>query len=178
MAFWVGIGSIVTRSSGAKSLLPACGVVLLSDNTTTAIQTALGNVTLRYQARTTQRGVFSCCGHFLSFDVFLPLQSTFWTEEVLFIVLHVVQCIQLLHSHSNRPDHQLPHRWASSQTRSAERFFVYLYILLNSVYFRPYESRRCDARNCLSPVGETALFSTRALQKEALRCDSSGTDGT
>uniref|UniRef100_A0A671WAH1 Sodium-dependent multivitamin transporter n=1 Tax=Sparus aurata TaxID=8175 RepID=A0A671WAH1_SPAAU len=46
VAFWVGIGSIVTRSSGTKSLLPACGVVLLSDNTTTAIQTALGNVTL------------------------------------------------------------------------------------------------------------------------------------
>ncbi|XP_038155542.1 solute carrier family 5 member 6 [Cyprinodon tularosa] len=41
-AFWVGIGSIVTHSSGAKRLPPSCHV-----NATTAIQTALTNVTSR-----------------------------------------------------------------------------------------------------------------------------------
>ncbi|KAM4724560.1 sodium-dependent multivitamin transporter-like isoform 2-T2 [Anableps anableps] len=42
MAFWVGIGSIVNRSSGAKLLLPSC-----HGNTTTGFQTALSNVTSR-----------------------------------------------------------------------------------------------------------------------------------
>ncbi|XP_042356824.1 solute carrier family 5 member 6 [Plectropomus leopardus] len=46
MAFWVGIGSIVTRSSGTRPLPPECRAVLLSDNTTAAIHTALSNVTL------------------------------------------------------------------------------------------------------------------------------------
>ncbi|XP_007561874.1 sodium-dependent multivitamin transporter isoform X1 [Poecilia formosa] len=41
-AFWVGIGSIVTRSSGAKRLPPSCHI-----NTTAAFQTAIGNVTSR-----------------------------------------------------------------------------------------------------------------------------------
>ncbi|KAF1374560.1 hypothetical protein PFLUV_G00230360 [Perca fluviatilis] len=45
LAFWVGIGSIVTRSSSTRPL-PPCRAVLLSDNTTTAIHTALLNVTL------------------------------------------------------------------------------------------------------------------------------------
>ncbi|XP_054894398.1 solute carrier family 5 member 6 isoform X2 [Poeciliopsis prolifica] len=39
-AFWVGIGSIITRSSGAKRLPPSCHV-----NTTTAFQTAISNAT-------------------------------------------------------------------------------------------------------------------------------------
>ncbi|KAK5603298.1 hypothetical protein CRENBAI_010763, partial [Crenichthys baileyi] len=42
MAFWVGIGSIVTRISGTKSLPPSCHI-----NTTAVIQTALSNVTSR-----------------------------------------------------------------------------------------------------------------------------------
>ncbi|XP_020483072.2 uncharacterized protein [Labrus bergylta] len=46
LSFWVGIGSIVTRSSGTRPLSPTCRAILLSDNTTTAIQTALSNVTL------------------------------------------------------------------------------------------------------------------------------------
>ncbi|XP_069567790.1 sodium-dependent multivitamin transporter-like [Brachyistius frenatus] len=46
VAFWVGIGSIVTRSSTTSPLPPACRVVLLSDNMTTAVQMGLGNVTL------------------------------------------------------------------------------------------------------------------------------------
>ncbi|XP_033499258.1 solute carrier family 5 member 6 [Epinephelus lanceolatus] len=46
MAFWVGIGSIVTRSSGARPLPPHCRAVLLSDNTTIVIHTALSNITL------------------------------------------------------------------------------------------------------------------------------------
>ncbi|XP_005799330.1 sodium-dependent multivitamin transporter-like [Xiphophorus maculatus] len=41
-AFWVGIGSIVTRSSGAKRLPPRCHV-----NTTAVFQTAIGNATSR-----------------------------------------------------------------------------------------------------------------------------------
>ncbi|XP_039992480.1 solute carrier family 5 member 6 [Xiphias gladius] len=51
VAFWVGIGSIFTRSSGARPLPPDCGVILLSDNTTTAIHTALSNVTLSRPSR-------------------------------------------------------------------------------------------------------------------------------
>ncbi|XP_029900889.1 solute carrier family 5 member 6 isoform X2 [Myripristis murdjan] len=47
MAFWVGIGSILTRSSGAKPPPPSCTATLLSGNTTTIIQTALSNATLR-----------------------------------------------------------------------------------------------------------------------------------
>ncbi|XP_070835603.1 solute carrier family 5 member 6 isoform X1 [Chaetodon trifascialis] len=44
VAFWVSIGSIVTRSS---STLPVdCRAILLPDNTTAAIQTALSNATL------------------------------------------------------------------------------------------------------------------------------------
>uniref|UniRef100_A0A8P4KSJ3 Solute carrier family 5 member 6 n=1 Tax=Dicentrarchus labrax TaxID=13489 RepID=A0A8P4KSJ3_DICLA len=46
MSFWVGIGSIVTRSSGPRPPPPDCRAILLSNNTTTAIQTALRNVTL------------------------------------------------------------------------------------------------------------------------------------
>lgn len=42
LSFWVGIGSIVTRSSSARPLPPTC---LQYDNTTAAIQTALSNVT-------------------------------------------------------------------------------------------------------------------------------------
>ncbi|XP_071752021.1 solute carrier family 5 member 6 isoform X2 [Centroberyx gerrardi] len=41
MAFWVGIGSIVTRSSGSRSLPPDCRAMLLSANATAAVQTAL-----------------------------------------------------------------------------------------------------------------------------------------
>ncbi|XP_071353577.1 solute carrier family 5 member 6 [Trachinotus anak] len=46
LAFWVGIGSILTRSPGTRAPVPDCRVVLLSDNTTAAIHTALSNVTL------------------------------------------------------------------------------------------------------------------------------------
>ncbi|XP_059209180.1 solute carrier family 5 member 6 [Centropristis striata] len=46
MAFWIGIGSIVTGSSGKRPLPPSCRAVLLSDNTTAAIHTALANATL------------------------------------------------------------------------------------------------------------------------------------
>ncbi|CAJ1073310.1 adhesion G protein-coupled receptor F5-like isoform X1 [Xyrichtys novacula] len=46
MSLWVGIGSIVTGSSGSRPLPQTCGAVLLSGNTTTVIQTALTNVTL------------------------------------------------------------------------------------------------------------------------------------
>ncbi|XP_041668692.1 solute carrier family 5 member 6 [Cheilinus undulatus] len=42
LSFWVGIGSIITRSSSARPLPPTCRAV----NATTAIQTALTNVTL------------------------------------------------------------------------------------------------------------------------------------
>ncbi|KAM3871173.1 sodium-dependent multivitamin transporter-like [Diretmus argenteus] len=42
MAFWVGVGSIVTRSSGTRSLPPTCGVIL-SANATTAIPTAVSS---------------------------------------------------------------------------------------------------------------------------------------
>ncbi|XP_054469950.1 solute carrier family 5 member 6 isoform X2 [Anoplopoma fimbria] len=44
LAFWVGIGSIVSRSSGPRPLPPGCRAVL--DNTTSAFHTALSNVTL------------------------------------------------------------------------------------------------------------------------------------
>lgn len=44
MAFWVGIGSIVTRSSGARSLPRDCRA--MSGNATAAIQTAFSNVTV------------------------------------------------------------------------------------------------------------------------------------
>ncbi|XP_075964371.1 solute carrier family 5 member 6 [Anarhichas minor] len=47
LSFWVGIGSLLTRSSGTRPLPPGCRAVLLSDNTTSAIHTAaLGNFTL------------------------------------------------------------------------------------------------------------------------------------
>ncbi|MEQ2240024.1 hypothetical protein ILYODFUR_010646 [Ilyodon furcidens] len=42
VAFWVGIGSIITRISGTKLLPPSCHI-----NTTAVIQTALSNVTSR-----------------------------------------------------------------------------------------------------------------------------------
>ncbi|XP_034531447.1 solute carrier family 5 member 6 [Notolabrus celidotus] len=45
LSFWVGIGSIVTRSSSARAPPPTCIAPLLSDNTTAVIQTALSNVT-------------------------------------------------------------------------------------------------------------------------------------
>ncbi|XP_068436796.1 solute carrier family 5 member 6 isoform X2 [Clinocottus analis] len=77
-------------------------------------------------------------------------EPTVRTEPTVFLVLHVVQRLQLLHGHSNRPGRQLPHR-------SDER-------------------GRCDAGHNLSLVGETDLFSTRTSQKEALLRDSSGTD--
>uniref|UniRef100_A0A7N8YPJ3 Solute carrier family 5 member 6 n=1 Tax=Mastacembelus armatus TaxID=205130 RepID=A0A7N8YPJ3_9TELE len=46
VSFWVGIGSIVTRWPGPRPHLPNCGVILLPDNTTTAANPALSNVTL------------------------------------------------------------------------------------------------------------------------------------
>ncbi|XP_070835607.1 solute carrier family 5 member 6 isoform X4 [Chaetodon trifascialis] len=61
-------------------------------------------------------------------------EPTLWTEEILFLVLHVVQRIQLLHSHPNRPDYQLSHR--------------------------SHERRRCDPRHNLPRIWETALFPT------------------
>lgn len=50
LSFWVGIGSIVTRSASAKPLLLSCTANPLSHNTTVVIWTALGNVTQRYPA--------------------------------------------------------------------------------------------------------------------------------
>lgn len=50
LAFWIGIGSIVTGSSSTTQLPPHCRANLLSVNTTTAIQTALSNITLRYRS--------------------------------------------------------------------------------------------------------------------------------
>lgn len=57
VAFWIGIGSIVTQTS-SSSLLPSSCKPILSDNTTaatiiatTAIQAAFTNVTQRYQPR-------------------------------------------------------------------------------------------------------------------------------
>lgn len=59
VAFWIGIGSIVTRAS-STSLLPSGCRPILSDNTTVAtaaatttaaIQAAFSNVTKRYQPR-------------------------------------------------------------------------------------------------------------------------------
>ncbi|XP_056249612.1 solute carrier family 5 member 6 [Seriola aureovittata] len=47
VSFWVGIGSILTRSNtGTRPPVPDCRVMLLSDNTTAAIHTALSNVTM------------------------------------------------------------------------------------------------------------------------------------
>ncbi|KAK9534051.1 hypothetical protein VZT92_009126 [Zoarces viviparus] len=47
LSFWVGIGSLLTRSAGTRPLPPGCRAALLSDNTTSAIHTAaLGNFTL------------------------------------------------------------------------------------------------------------------------------------
>lgn len=48
LSFWVGIGSIFNRSSGARPLSAGCRAALLSDNSTSAVHTALGNLTLRY----------------------------------------------------------------------------------------------------------------------------------
>lgn len=45
MAFWVGIGSIVTHSSYTKPLPPSCRYVLPSENMTAALQMAFSNVT-------------------------------------------------------------------------------------------------------------------------------------
>ncbi|KAM9842663.1 solute carrier family 5 member 6 [Aulostomus maculatus] len=45
VAFWIGIGSIATRSAGAKPPAPPSCRALLPDNATTALQTALGNIT-------------------------------------------------------------------------------------------------------------------------------------
>uniref|UniRef100_A0A1A8LFC5 Sodium-dependent multivitamin transporter n=3 Tax=Nothobranchius TaxID=28779 RepID=A0A1A8LFC5_9TELE len=42
VAFWIGVGSIVTRSSGSEPLPPSCRVILASDNTT-----AFSNITSR-----------------------------------------------------------------------------------------------------------------------------------
>lgn len=64
LAFWVGIGSIVTRSSNATLLPSNCRPILLSDNTTTAIQTALSNVTLRYQSHRQHSMLCLCCLRF------------------------------------------------------------------------------------------------------------------
>lgn len=50
MSFWVGIGSIVTRSASATLPPPGCTANLLSHNTTAVIWTVHGNVTLRYPA--------------------------------------------------------------------------------------------------------------------------------
>lgn len=46
LSFWVGIGSIFNRSSGARPLSAGCRAALLSDNSTSAVHTALGNLTL------------------------------------------------------------------------------------------------------------------------------------
>ncbi|XP_034431378.1 sodium-dependent multivitamin transporter-like [Hippoglossus hippoglossus] len=43
LAFWVGIGSIFTRSPGTRPLPPNCRVDLLSDNMTAVIQTAISS---------------------------------------------------------------------------------------------------------------------------------------
>ena len=48
VAFWIGIGSIVTHTSGS-SLLPSGCKPILSDNTTAAIQAAFSNTTKRYR---------------------------------------------------------------------------------------------------------------------------------
>uniref|UniRef100_A0A3Q3WVC3 Uncharacterized protein n=1 Tax=Mola mola TaxID=94237 RepID=A0A3Q3WVC3_MOLML len=44
MSFWVGIGSIVTRSASATLPLPGCTANLLSHNTTAVIWTVHGNI--------------------------------------------------------------------------------------------------------------------------------------
>uniref|UniRef100_A0AAQ4QNI4 Solute carrier family 5 member 6 n=1 Tax=Gasterosteus aculeatus aculeatus TaxID=481459 RepID=A0AAQ4QNI4_GASAC len=46
LSFWVGIGSIFNRSSGARPLSAGCRAALLSDNSTSAVHTALDNLTL------------------------------------------------------------------------------------------------------------------------------------
>ncbi|XP_029284020.1 solute carrier family 5 member 6 [Cottoperca gobio] len=60
-------------------------------------------------------------------------EPALWPEEVLLVVLHVVQRVQLPHSRHHRPDHQQPHR--------------------------PYEGGRRDTRNHLPVVGEAAVLS-------------------
>ncbi|KAM9708654.1 solute carrier family 5 member 6 isoform 1-T1 [Menidia menidia] len=45
VSLWLGIGSIVSRSSATRPLPPRCGAGLLSGNATAAIQTAVANVT-------------------------------------------------------------------------------------------------------------------------------------
>lgn len=50
VAFWIGIGSIVTQIS-STSLLPSGCKPILSENTTAAIQAAFSNVAKRYQPR-------------------------------------------------------------------------------------------------------------------------------
>uniref|UniRef100_UPI0037E84025 solute carrier family 5 member 6 n=1 Tax=Semicossyphus pulcher TaxID=241346 RepID=UPI0037E84025 len=74
LSFWVGIGSTVTRSSGTRPLPPTCRAVLLSDNTTAAIQSALSNVTLSrpsglkrfYSLSYMWYSAFSCCSVILT----------------------------------------------------------------------------------------------------------------
>ncbi|XP_068194644.1 solute carrier family 5 member 6 isoform X2 [Antennarius striatus] len=46
LAFWVGIGSIITQTSSSRLLPHDCRSSLLSDNTTAIIQNALSNATL------------------------------------------------------------------------------------------------------------------------------------
>nr|XP_020463648.1 LOW QUALITY PROTEIN: sodium-dependent multivitamin transporter-like [Monopterus albus] len=46
MSLWVGIGSVITRGSGARPQPPNCIVILPSVNITNAIQTVLSNVTV------------------------------------------------------------------------------------------------------------------------------------
>ena len=43
MAFWVGIGSIVTQSSSPRSVTQNCTASLLSGNTTAVVQTTLSS---------------------------------------------------------------------------------------------------------------------------------------
>lgn len=48
MAFWVGIGAILTRTSGSKTQTLDCKVTQ-SNDTAAAFQIALSNITLRYE---------------------------------------------------------------------------------------------------------------------------------
>lgn len=47
LSFWVGIGSIVTRSAGPRLLISGCSALLMPDNSTTAVKTVAVNVVLR-----------------------------------------------------------------------------------------------------------------------------------
>lgn len=69
VAFWVSIGSIVTHRSSTRPLPPDCRAILLPNNTTAAIQTALSNATLSrpsglkrfYSLSYMWYSAFNCC---------------------------------------------------------------------------------------------------------------------